>query len=99
MQKLQKQTISELYTDDKSKYSSSPENIFKSAKDFYETIYTKEKTYAAATTELLTKIPNRKKNLMNNLTLWGENIFRWDHKIGKSQTNESPCKEGLTAEL
>ena len=61
MQKLQKQTISELYTDDKSKYSSSPENIFKSAKDFYETICTKEKTYAAATTDFLPKFLTERK--------------------------------------
>ena len=58
-QNLENKTISELYIDDnKSKYSSSPKDIFKSTKRLYETLYTKETT---ATTEFLSKIPNRKK--------------------------------------
>ena len=61
-QNLQNQTISELYTDDNnSKHSSNPKDIFKSAKKFYETLYTKETTSKAATTKFLSKIPKRKK--------------------------------------
>ena len=52
---------SELYTDDnKSKNSSNPKDIFKSAKSFYETLYTKETTSKATTIEFLSKIHNRK---------------------------------------
>ena len=40
-QNLQNQIISELYTDDnKSKHSSNSKNILKSAKNFYEKLYT-----------------------------------------------------------
>ena len=40
---MQNQTISELYTDDqKSKYSSNPNDILKYAKNFYENLHTKE---------------------------------------------------------
>ena len=42
----------------KSKYSSSPKDIIKSAKKIYEKLYIKAK---AATAEFLSKIPNRKK--------------------------------------
>ena len=59
--KCKNKTIFELYTDnDKSKYSSNPKDILKSAKHFHEKLYTK-KTSTAATTEFLSKIPNRKK--------------------------------------
>ena len=44
-QNMQNQTISELHTDDKkSKYSSNPNDIFNSAKNFYKKGYTKETT-------------------------------------------------------
>ena len=57
---MQNQTIFELYTDDnKSKYSSNPMNILKSAKKIMK-LYTKW-TSTAATTEFVCKIPNRKK--------------------------------------
>ena len=43
IQNMQNQTISELYTDDqKSKYSSNPNDILKYAKNFYENLHTKE---------------------------------------------------------
>ena len=42
-QNIQNGKISELYTDDKSKYSSNRYDIPKSAKNFYEKLYTKEK--------------------------------------------------------
>ena len=42
-QNMQIGTISELYTDDKKQeYSSNPNDILKSAKDYYEKLYTKE---------------------------------------------------------
>ena len=57
---MQNETIFELYTDDnKSKYSSNPMNILKSAKKIMK-LYTKW-TSTAATTEFVCKIPNRKK--------------------------------------
>ena len=57
---MKNQTIFELYTDDKiSKYSSNPENILKSAKKIMK-LYIKW-TSAAATTEFVCKIPNRRK--------------------------------------
>ena len=63
---MQNQTIFELYTDDnKLKYSSNPTDILKSAKK-YEKLCTKQ-TSTAATFEFLSRIPNRKKYLMNTL--------------------------------
>ena len=59
---MQNQTISEIYTDDnKSKHSSNPTDILKSAKNLYEKLYTKETTSKTATTEFISKILNRKK--------------------------------------
>ena len=61
-QNMQNQTISELYTDDKkSKFSSNPEDILKSAKKIYENLYTRKKVSKSATNELLNKIPLKKK--------------------------------------
>ena len=52
----------ELYTvDNKSKYFSNPKNIFKSTKNLYEELCTKETTTEAATTEFLSKMPSREK--------------------------------------
>ena len=49
-QNMQHQTISELYTDDnKSKYSSNPKDILKSAKTFYKKLYKETTANAAAT--------------------------------------------------
>ena len=64
---MQNETIFELYTDDnKSKYSSNPKDILKSAKkkkgkEKKRKLYTKRTSTAAATTEFVQKIPNRKK--------------------------------------
>ena len=53
---MQNQKISELYTDDnKSKHSSNSTDILKSAKNFYEKLYTKETTSKTATTDLISK--------------------------------------------
>ena len=57
---MKNQTIFELYTDDnKSKYSSNPKDILKSAKKIMK-LYTKW-TFTAATTEFVCKISNKKK--------------------------------------
>ena len=65
-QNLQNEAISELYTNDnKSKYSGNLMDIFKFAK-----ICTQETTSKAATTEFLTKIPNRKKISYEQFNLW-----------------------------
>ena len=51
----------QLKTDDnKSKYSGNTKGILKTVKKIYEKLYTKQ-TSTAATTEFLSKIPNRKK--------------------------------------
>ena len=57
---MRNETIFELYTDDtKSKYSSIPKDILKSAKKIMK-LYTKW-TSTAATTDAVCKIPNKKK--------------------------------------
>ena len=54
---MQNQAISELYTDDKkSKYSSNPNDILKSAKNLYELLYTKEKISKTPILEIFRKI-------------------------------------------
>ena len=59
---MKNQTRSELYTDDKkSNYSSNSTDIFKSAKNFYQKLYTKETTSKTATAELFSTISNRNK--------------------------------------
>ena len=64
---MQNETIFELYTDDnKSKYSSNLKGIYKSAKKFYEKLYT-EQTSTAATTIFLAKFLTERKYLMNTL--------------------------------
>ena len=55
---MQNQTISELYTDvEKSKFSSNPNVILKSAKSFYENLYTRENVSKSAIDELLNQTP------------------------------------------
>ena len=62
---MQNQTIFELCTDDnKSKYSSNPKDII--CKKIYEKLCTKQ-TSTPATTEFISKIPNRKKYLIKTL--------------------------------
>ena len=67
-QNMQNQTISELYVDDKkTKSVSNTKDILTSAKSFYDNLYTKENVSKSAMNDLLTKIPNHKKYLMNIL--------------------------------
>ena len=61
-QSMKNQTIYELYTDDKNrKHSSNCNDILKSAKNFYEKLYTKDTLSKTDTAELFSKIYNRKK--------------------------------------
>ena len=60
---MHNQTISELYIDDnQSKHSRNPTDILKSAKQFlWKTLYqTDTATSKTATTEFISKVPNRK---------------------------------------
>ena len=59
---MKNQTIFEWYTDDnKSKYSGNPKDILKSEKKRKNEKLSTKQTSTAATTNLLRKIPNRKK--------------------------------------
>ena len=99
------QTISELYTDDnKSKYSSNPIDIFKSAKKeekSYEKLYTKETTSKAPTTEFLCKISNRKKIFNEQFNLCEAKISLEEiiKSINSQRNYKSPGNDGLTAEF
>ena len=101
-QNMQNQTISELYTDDnKSKYSSNPKDIPKSAKKFYEKLYTMETTSEAPTTEFLGKIPDRKKISNEQCHICDAKISLDENikPINSQANNKSPGNYGLTAEI
>ena len=96
-----KSKIYEFYTDDKKlKYPSNPKDIFKCATNIYEAIYTKETTSKAATTESLTKTPNKKKIFNEQFNLC-ETKISLDEIIKSinSQTTGSHGDDGLTAEF
>ena len=98
---MQNQTIFELYTDDnKSKYSSNPNDILKSAKTNYKKLYIK-RTSTAATTEFVGKIPNRKKISNEHFNLWAAEISLNEIiKSIDSETNNKPQgNDGLKAEF
>ena len=97
---MKNQTIFELYTDDnKSKYSSNPMNILKSAKKIMK-LYTKW-TSTAAITEFVCKIPNRKKISNEHFNLWEAKISLDEIiKSTNSETNNKPPgNDGLAAEF
>ena len=99
-QNMKNQTIFELYTDDnKSKYSSNPMNILKSAKKIMK-LYTKW-TSTAATTEFVCKIPNRKKisNEHFNLCEAELSLDEIIKSINSETNNKPPGNDGLTAEF
>ena len=101
-QNIKKQTISELYTDDnQSKYSSNPEGILKSAKKKKKNFYTKETTSKATTTEILSKILNRKKISKEQFNLCEAKISLDEiiKSINSRINNTSPDNNGLTAEF
>ena len=97
---MQNQTIFELYTDDnKSKYSSNPMNILKSAKKNMK-LYAKW-TSTAATTEFVWKIPNRKKISNEHFNLCEAEISLDEiiKSINSETNNKPPGNDGLTAEF
>ena len=93
--------LSELYIgDNKLKYSRNPKEILKCAKNVYETLYIKETTSKAATTEFLAKISDRRKIFNEQFIFCEGKIYLG--KIIKSinyQTNESPSNNGFPAEI
>ena len=97
---MKNQTIFELYTDDnKSKYSSNPMNILKSAKKNMK-LYTKL-TSTAATTEFAWKIPNRKKISYEHFNLSEAEISLDEiiKSINSETNNKPPGNDGLKAEF
>ena len=97
---MKNQTIFELYTDDnKSKYSSNPMNILKSAKKIMK-LYTKW-TSTAATTEFVCKIPNRKKISNEHFNLCEAEISLGEiiKSINSETNNNPPGNDGLTTEI
>ena len=66
---MQNQTVSELYADDnKTKYSSNPNDILKSVENFYEKVYTKRQRQKLLILNFLAKFITERKSQMNNLT-------------------------------
>ena len=101
-QNMHNQTISELCTDkQKSKYSSNPNEILKSAKNFYENLYTRENVSKAAIDELLNKIPTNKKISKEHFDLCEAEISldEISKAINSQKNNKSPGNDGLTAEF
>ena len=99
-QNMTDQTIFELYTDDnKSKYSSNPKDILKSAKKIMK-LYTKW-TSTAATTEFVCKISNRKKMSNEDFNLCEAEISldAIIKSINSETSNKPPGNDGLTAEF
>ena len=73
---------------------------FSNLQKFYETFYTKETTFKAATTEFLSKIPTRKKISNKQFNLCEAKTSLDDiAKCINSEINESPDNDGLTAEI
>ena len=101
-QNMQDQTILELYTDDKKpKYFDNPKDILKSAKKFYENLYTRENVPESAVSELLNKIPINRK-------ISHEHFNPCEHEISldeiiearnSQKNNKSPGNDGLRAEF
>ena len=99
---MQNQTISELYTDDKkSKFSSNPEDVLKSAKNFYENLYTRENVSKFPINELLNKIPFIKKISKEHFILCETEISLDEiiKAINSQKNNKSPGNDGPTAEF
>ena len=93
---MKNQTIFELYTDDnKSKYSSNPMNILKSAKKIMK--LSTKCTSTAATTEFVWKIPNRKKISYEHFNLCEAEISLDEiiKSINSETNNKSPGNEAL----
>ena len=97
---MQNQTIFELYTDDNKSKSSSNPLAFLNLKKFYEKLYTKETSIAAAT-EFLNKIPKRKKisNEQFNLCETEISLNEIIKSINSETNNNSASNDGLTGEF
>ena len=66
---MQNQTISWIYWDDKeTKYSSNPNDILKSAENFYEKLYTMRQPQKLLLLNCLAKFLTKRKSQMNNFT-------------------------------
>ena len=66
---MQNQTISWIYWDDKeTKYSSNPNDILKSAENFYEKLYTIRQPQKLLLLNCLAKFLTKRKSQMNNFT-------------------------------
>ena len=94
---MKNHTIFEIYTDDnKSKYSSNPQDILKSATKTYT-----KWTCTAATTEFVCKIPN-KKNICNehfNLCEAEISLDEVIKSISSERNNKPSGIDGLTTEF
>ena len=100
-QHMQNQTISELYTDDKSKTSDNPKDILNSAKKSYKSLHTREEISQPAINELLNKIPINKKisNEYFKLCETELSIGEVLNAINSQKNNKSPGNDGITAEF
>ena len=75
-QNMQNGTISELYTDDKNpKYSRNPNHILKSAKNFYQKFYKRDKSPTVPLLNLLVKFLAKRKSQINKFTSAREKLF------------------------
>ena len=78
-----------------------PKDILKSAKKFYQKLYNKETTSKAATTEFLSKIPNRKKISNEQFNLYEAKISldKIIKSINSQKNNKSTGNNGVIAEF
>ena len=93
---MQNKTTFELYNDDnKSKYSSNPKDILKSAKKLWKTLHQAN----FATTEFVSKIPNRNKisNERFNLCETEISLEKIIKSINSETNKKSPGNDGPTA--
>ena len=88
---MQSGTVSELHNDDKkSKYSSNPNDILNSAKNFNEKLHTKEANSKTVIAELFSKISNKKKFSYKHFHHCETNIFL--DKVAKSINSQINSK-------
>ena len=97
---MKNQTIFELYTDDnKSKYSSNPKDILKSAKKNYGTLH--QVNIHSCYYWICLQIPNRKKISNKHFNLCESEISLDEtiKSINSVTNNKPPGNDGLTAEF
>ena len=85
----------------KVKYSSNPNDILKSAKNFYENVYTRKNVSKSAIDELLNKIPTNRKKSKEHFKLCEAEISLDEitKAINFQKNNKSPGNGELTAEF